>query len=113
MRKRLKFGNKKTLVRGFLFDSKKEAARFIALSAMQDKGEINGLKLQPAYELAPSVKFKSSKRKKPALRYFADFSYFDVDGNLVVEDSKGRETDVFKIKRHLMLSVLGIDILVT
>jgi hypothetical protein len=52
-------------------------------------------------------------RKKPPLRYFADFTYFDVQKNSkIVEDFKGGVLDpVYKVKRHLMKSVHGIDIL--
>ena len=41
----------------------------------------------------------------------ADFVYTDVEtGETVVEDTKGFRTDVYKIKRKLMLKVHGIKI---
>jgi hypothetical protein len=39
----------------------------------------------------------------------ADFTYME-DGKLVVEDCKGFKTDVYKIKKKLMLWVHGIRI---
>lgn len=51
---------------------------------------------------------------KPALRYVADFVYWhNQKGCQVVEDSKGHLTDVYRIKRHLMATVHGIEILET
>ena len=35
--------------------------------------------------------------------YYADFVYKDKDGNVVVEDAKGLKTEVYKIKKKLML----------
>jgi predicted transcriptional regulator YdeE len=41
----------------------------------------------------------------------ADFRYITLpDFAYVVEDAKGHETDVARIKRHLMKSVHGIDV---
>jgi hypothetical protein len=49
--------------------------------------------------------------------YWADFSYNDKDGNLVVEDVKGRHAGpawaMFRVKAKLMKAIHGIDILVT
>jgi len=41
---------------------------------------------------------------------YADFRYVDENGKTVVEDAKGRQTDAFRIKRHLMKSVHNIDV---
>ena len=76
-------------------------------------GLISELELQPVFVLAPSVKYDDSSKKKPALRYVADFMYKNAEGKIVVEDVKGFQTDVFKIKRHLLKHVHGIDIRLT
>ena len=53
----------------------------------------------------------SSYWKGLACKYVADFVYTDVEtGETVVEDTKGFRTDVYKIKRKLMLKVHGIKI---
>lgn len=63
-------------------------------------GEIKDLELQPRFELQPS--FKKNNKTYRKTEYIADFKYFDTKSNkLVVEDVKGIETEVFKIKRKL------------
>jgi hypothetical protein len=42
----------------------------------------------------------------------ADFVYCEA-GVIVVEDVKGVQTDAFKIKQHLMMSVHGVDVRIT
>ena len=108
-----KFGNKKTLIDGIWFDSKKEANRYIELKLLQSAKIIRNLMTQQVFELAPSVVIQG--RKRPPLRYKADFTYFDdrQQGQFVVEDTKGFKTEGYKIKRHLMKAVHDIEILET
>lgn len=103
-----KFHNKKVEVDGHKFDSQAEARRYSELLLLQRAGDISNLELQPPFILAESVIING--RKKPALKYIADFSYIDKDGNEVIEDVKGHLTKEYIIKRHLMKSVFGIDI---
>jgi hypothetical protein len=106
-----KYGNTRT--RGY--DSKREANRARDLQLLENAGEITELRFQVAFELAPAVVIGG--RKKPALRYFADFVYRDkeykLNGGLVVEDCKGFRTAEYKIKKHLMKSVHNLDIFET
>lgn len=102
-----KMGNKKITIDGQTFDSKREYNRWCQLKMLESKGSIQELKRQVRYELAPAVKIKG--KTKPALRYFADFVYQE-NGQEIVEDAKGHLTDVFKIKRHLMMTVHRIEI---
>lgn len=96
-----KYKNKKTIVDGIKFDSKKEAERYKELVLMQEAGEIKGLLLQPVYIL--QEKFIDNQGiKHKAITYKADFSYLK-DIKEIVEDVKGFETDVFKIKEKLFL----------
>lgn len=108
-----KFGNKKTLVDGVWFDSKKEANRYQDLVLMQKAKLIRDLTTQRVFVLAPAVVLNG--RKRPGLRYKADFTYFDdtKGGEFVVEDTKGFKTEGYKIKRHLMKAVHDIEILET
>ena len=92
------------------YASKKEHARATALKQLQSAGIISELREQVVFELAPSVVIQG--RKRPPLRYIADFVYVE-DGNQVVEDVKGAITDVYRVKRHLMASVHGISIIET
>ncbi|OTG81516.1 DUF1064 domain-containing protein [Acinetobacter sp. ANC 4648] len=110
--KRNKFNAQKIEKDGMKFDSQKEYKRYIELTAMQQRGEIQDLKCQVKFELAPKVKIAGEKRAKPALRYFADFTYIS-NGVLVVEDVKSvvtRKLASFRNKKHLMKTVHDIDI---
>lgn len=99
-----KYGNKKTLVDGILFDSKNEASRYRELKMLEKMGLIQGLKLQPEYELQP--KFKIGKKTERAIKYKADFEYME-GVTTVVEDVKGCVTKEFAIKRKMFLYRYG------
>ena len=107
-----KYRNQKVVIDGITFDSKREAGRYQELKALAARNLIEDLRHQVPFELAPGVKFSDESRKKPALRYVADFAY-KLDGRLVVEDVKSAITAkaaAYRIKRHLMLSVHGIEV---
>jgi hypothetical protein len=103
-----KYRNKKTYVGNKVFDSRKEAARFIELQMLLKAGEISDLQLQVPYELMPSFKLNGETYR--GIKYVADFVYKDKDGNTVVEDAKGMRTEVYKMKRKLMAYVHKIKI---
>lgn len=106
---RPKYRNKKTEIGGVKFDSKAEASRFIALKRMEEAGLITDLRRQVPFELAPAVHLPGKCRMSPPLRYFADFVYVQ-DDRQIVEDVKGFITEVYRIKRHLLKALHGIDI---
>lgn len=93
------------------YRSKREMNRHLELLLLQKAGEIAGLTREVPFIIAPPVVIQG--RKKPAMKYLADFVYSTADGRTVVEDAKGMRTPVYSIKRHLMMSVHGIDILET
>lgn len=103
----MKYHNKKTEVDGILFDSKKEASRYIVLKMMEETGEIRDLRRQVKYELIPKQRLDG--RMHRAVNYIADFVYIK-DGKIVVEDVKGYRTETYKLKRRLMLWKNGIEI---
>lgn len=90
------------------FDSKHELRAYRALQLREQAGEISDLARQVTFELAPTVKIDG--RKRPPVRYIADFVYRE-NGAQVVADAKGMRTPVYKLKRHLMMTVHGIPIL--
>lgn len=94
-----KYHNHKTTCDGIVFDSKLEARRWEQLKRMLAAGEIKNLQRQPNFILQPS--FKKHNKTYRAIEYRADFQYQTQDGRTVVEDVKGIETDVFKIKRKM------------
>lgn len=111
--KRNKFNAQKVECDGMTFDSKKEHKRYIELKAMQQRGEIFGLEHHTKFELAPKTRLEGEKRSKPALRYFADFTYYISTGEYIVEDVKSeatRKKDSYRNKKHLMKTVLNIDV---
>ncbi|MDO3663387.1 DUF1064 domain-containing protein [Acinetobacter higginsii] len=110
--KRNKFNAQKVELDGMTFDSKKEHKRYIQLKAMLQRGEINRLEHHTKFELAPKTKLEGEKRAKPAVRYFADFTYYIAD-KYIVEDVKSvatRKLPSYRTKKHLMKTVQGIDI---
>ena len=99
-----KYGAKKVVIGGEVFDSQKEYRRWCELRLLERARKISLLQRQVKYELIPK---QDGER---ACCYVADFVYRDDKGNLVVEDCKGFRTDGYKIKRKLMLWVHGIKI---
>lgn len=121
---RSKYGSRKQTVSGITFDSRKEARRFQELRLLEQAGQISDLRLQVKFQLIPPQRapsfevYKSGPnkgRRKPGkllekeCSYIADFVYIK-NGETVVEDSKGFKTDVYIIKRKLMLERYGIQI---
>lgn len=114
--KKSKYNAKTTVVNGVKFDSKKEASRWVVLQGMEQLGAISGLQRQVKYELIPKqLDPVTGKVRERACSYVADFVYYDADGRLIVEDSKGmaKKTPEYIIKRKLMLERYGIIILET
>lgn len=95
-----------------MFDSVAEFAHWQKLKGLEAAGYIRDLQRQVAFELAPAVVFtRPKRRKKPALRYVADFVYTDaVTGEHVVADCKGVITPLYRAKKHLMMAVHGIEV---
>lgn len=119
-----KYLNKKVVVDGIEFSSKKEARHYQDLLLLSQSGEISDLRLQVPYELIPAQKepdtigkrggVKPGKTIERACIYVADFVYKDKDGREIVEDVKGYKMggaySLFKIKKKLMLWRYGISI---
>lgn len=107
-----KYGNVKTEIDGIKFDSKHEAYRYVELKYLQRIGQIRDLELQVPFELLPAQKDEKGKVKERAVKYVADFVYFDRDGNLVVEDAKseGTKTELYRLKKKMLRYFKGIEI---
>ena len=103
-----KYGNKKVVVDGIKFDSKREAARYKVLFIWQQNKLITDLKLQVKFELIPSVVI-NGKKQRP-VNYIADFTYFE-DGKLTIEDSKGFRNKEYIIKYKMMKFLLGFEVI--
>lgn len=95
-----KYHNKRCVVDGITFASKKEAARYTELKELERAGLISKLKLQPKFRLQEGFKYNGKTER--AIVYIGDFQYIE-NGRCIVEDVKGFETAVFKLKRKLFL----------
>lgn len=90
----------KTEVDGITFDSKREANRYCELKLLEKAGEISHLELQPKFELQPA--YKKDGKTVRAITYTADFIYHELGNNaVVVEDSKGYQTQQFLLRKKL------------
>lgn len=116
-----KYKAHKVVVNGIKFDSKKEAKRYKDLLLLEQAGTIKDLQRQVKYALipaqyAPDIIGKRGGHKRGKLlerecSYVADFVYTDTEsGQTVVEDVKGFRTEVYKIKKKLLLERYGIQI---
>ncbi|MCP4099162.1 MAG: DUF1064 domain-containing protein [Planctomycetaceae bacterium] len=107
-----KYRNKITYVDGIRFASKREANRYSELKLLELAGEITHLELQPRYELQPAFDYNGKWIR--SINYVADFRYYDlrISGE-VVEDTKGHETQIFKLKRKLLMYNYDIDVQLT
>ena len=95
--RRGKFNAVRTEVDGVKFASKKEAARFSELALLNKAGEISDLKLQPRFPcVVNGIK---------VCTYVADFEYINLDGEVIVEDSKGFKTPMYRLKKKLFEAI--------
>lgn len=116
MTAKTKYGSRKIIIDGIVFDSIREGNRYKELKLLERAGKISGLKRQIKYLLIPSQyedEVINGKKKRRCIEracfYVADFIYLE-DRELVVEDCKGFRTEAYIIKRKLMLQNYGIRI---
>ena len=82
----------------YVFDSIAESRRYKELTLLQRAGKIAELQLQPKFLLQES--FRKNGKTYRKIEYIADFMY-EENNKIIVEDVKGKETEVFKLKRKL------------
>jgi len=98
-----KYNAQVTYVDGRRFDSKAEAHRYGELQLLEKDGQIHSLICQPSFVLQSSFVDNTGK-KQSAIKYVGDFQYKDTrTGKWTVEDVKGMETPVFRLKRKMFL----------
>lgn len=93
-----KYRNKKIQIDRYVFDSIKEGQRYRELTLLEKAGKISNLELQPKFLLQES--FRKNGKTYRKIEYVADFQYIE-NGKTIVEDVKGMQTDVFKLKHKL------------
>lgn len=105
-----KFHAKKVTKDGRTFDSKHEAGRYTELQLLRRAGKITDLRCQVSFLLIPAQYDENHRCIERSCKYVADFTYRDENGTFIVEDAKGLKTDVYRIKKKLMLAKYGIQI---
>ena len=98
-----KYHAKKAEFNGIKFDSKHERDRYVELLLLERAKEIMDLKCQVKFPLIARSAYGRE------IVYIADFVYYE-DGKLVVEDTKGFRTDVYRLKKRLLAEKYNIVI---
>ncbi|MEX2444461.1 MAG: DUF1064 domain-containing protein [Alkalispirochaeta sp.] len=88
-------------VDGIVFDSAAEARRYSELRLLERAGSVTDIERQPEFELVPGFRHPDHGAIR-AIKYRADFRY-KLHGREVVEDVKGHATEVYRIKKKLLL----------
>lgn len=125
MSRRAKFGNKKVVVDGVTYDSKKEARRFATLQLREKAGEIRNLKKGVVFHFRDSLGrellIRSARYKEGRVaKYTADAAYEERRTDVrceawdyVVEDTKSeitRQQADYKLRIALMEYFFGIRV---
>ena len=87
-----KYHNRRVIADGYGFDSQAEFARYGELVLLQQAGAISDLVVHPRYVLLDKTPTER------ATVYVGDFAYTEGGQKQVVEDVKGVETTVFRLK---------------
>lgn len=94
-----KYRSKKVVIDRITFASKLEGTRYIQLKLLQEQGEIANLKLQPEFQIFKGWVDPKTGEKHRSKFYVGDFMYIDTKTHRwIVEDTKGVETDIFRLK---------------
>ncbi len=103
-----KYRNVPTVINGLRFSSKAEAARYSELKLLQAANQVRWFIRQPRFDLGNDITYVADF----LVVWNADETTFS-DTRVTVEDVKGVETDVFKLKRKLFEAQYGELTLVT
>lgn len=104
----------KQVVDGVKLDSKKEAKRYRELRMLERAGKISNLEVHPVFPVeidGRPVKIRS--RGFPngrRVRYTADFRYYEPGRGIVIEDTKGYDTDRARLMRAIVEAVYNVTI---
>lgn len=112
-----KFHAQPEWVNGVRFDSRKEAMRYRELLLLERIGHVGDIVLQPKFPLTcggkpvllKSTRYPNGRRAS----YRADFQYRDkLTGYTVVEDVKGMDTPLSRLKRAIVAAEHGVEIFI-
>ncbi len=105
--------NVKVVVDGIKFDSKAEARRYGELGLLQKAGEIKDLECQPRFELKCGdrpIRIRNKNGHPRRTFYTADFKYVTRIGEQVIEDVKGYDTPISRLRRAVVEAQYDIEI---
>jgi hypothetical protein len=105
-----KYGNRKVTLDGIEFDSQREADKYADLILQQRARMISDLQLQVRFDLIGANGEPLRGENNHILYYLADFTYRDAAGTLVVADSKGMATPVYRLKKAI-LRAQGVEVI--
>ena len=110
-----KYRAKKETVDGIVFDSRREAKRYRELKLLERSKLVRDLELQPSFPLGFDdcpilIKSDGYPNGRRAV-YRADFRYYDkYSDQIVVEDVKGIDTPISRLKRAIVEAQYKIEI---
>lgn len=111
-----KYRAKRIQYEGMTFDSTKEMRRWIDLRLLERAGKIRQLRRQVPFTIVINdepVKIKSAGYPNGRqVKYIADFTYVE-DNAYVVEDVKGKDTQLSRLKRALVEAIYGHEVRLT
>lgn len=94
-----------TIIDGIRFSSKKEARRYESLKCLLKAGQIDALIMQPTYPITING--------HQVCKVKLDFRYLDKKtGQTVIEDVKGYDNPLSKLKRKLVQAQHGIEVVI-
>ncbi len=99
-----KYGNNITIVDNISFMSRKEASRYLDLKRLLQHKQISNLELQPSYPIVI--------KGKRICKVILDFRYIDNSSHqIIIEDVKGHDTQISKLKRKIVEAEYGIKVI--
>lgn len=96
-----KYRNTKITSQDGTFDSKYEYEEWCRLKLLERAGFIKNLQRQVQFHLIPTIRTTGETLR--GISYFADFVY-EENGITYIVDTKGYITDVFNIKKRLLIN---------
>ena len=89
------------------FDSKKEAAYFDQLKALEMAGVVKDIRLQVQFLLKPAYTDGTTGERYRAINYLADFTFYRLDEgewkyHIVDTKSRGTKTKEYSLKKKIM-----------
>ena len=106
-----KYHNKKIIIDGIKFDSKKEGNYYLKLKMLEKAGKIRDLKLHVPFVLIEAFKLNNKTYRK--MQYICDFTYYDDKDKLHVVDVKSeatRKDKTYQLKKKLLAWKYGLEI---